>query len=310
MRTNKKYSFKEAVAILSQFLISKFSLWYFKNISSKKITLIRKQGIGDAIFATGLVEQFSNTYPNTTINLVANIPEVFKQKSKPTFSITDFPLVWMMYEQNDFSFLRKEDQHITKVIATHLGLDPNLNFSYSLPEVSSVDDSFIARYITGKNYIIIQPWAGKWNSDRNWTAEKWEMLVGQLNSKGHLVYQIGTKEEIGIKGALDLRGKATLSESFILIKHAAFFIGVNSFGEQAAACHNVPSVILYGPTHPIYSLNENQAAVFPGGTAMVKDLPTFIYKFEDTSLIEVASVLSKVEDLMSSHIDSELFPVK
>jgi ADP-heptose:LPS heptosyltransferase len=307
VRTNKKYSINEALAILSQHLISRFSLWYFKNISSAKITLIRKQGIGDAIFATGVLNQFSKAYPKTDIQLIANVPEVFSIKSKSSFSLADFPLVWMMYEHYDFSFLRKKDQHITRIIASLLGLETNLDFSYPLPENIRLKGSAIEEYIANKNYIVIQPWSGGWNSMRNWSKEKWEELVALLQAEGQLIYQIGSIAETHINGTIDLRGKSTIEESFLLIQHASLFVGVNSFGEQAAACYNVPSVILYGATHPVYSLNKNQTAVFANGSATFDQVESLSYQFQDTSLITVASVFDLVNAVLNdSRIDAKL----
>jgi ADP-heptose:LPS heptosyltransferase len=291
LRTNQKYDLLSGVAILVQFCISKLSLWYFKNISDNRITLIRKQGIGDAIFVTGVLETFIERYPDTKVTFVTNHPEVFGRSTETDFSIFSFPMVWLMYEHWDFNLLKRKDQHIKHIISSFLGLGLPVK-PYSLPQAGN---SILAELgIKEGQYIVIHPWAGSWNNKRNWDVEKWNYLVDGLANK--MICQIGSNKDLLIGGVIDLRGKTTVQESFTIIENAEFFIGVNSFAEQVAATYRVPSIILYGATHPIYSLNENQVAIIGNDCYRLDDLVNANFKFQKLSNIEVDKVLLAYEN--------------
>ena len=234
MRTNTKYNLSDGAAILLQFFIGRFSLWYFRNISNKRITLIRRQGIGDAIFCTGVLDEFKKKNTKTQVKLVSNHPNVFSHKS--------------------------ETERQLKAEADH--------------------DKFGLEFINGKKYIVIHPWAGHWNTQRNWSKGNWDTLVQMLREEGYLIYQIGGKEDLPIDGAMQFNGIATLEECFVLIKNAELFIGVNSFAEQAAGAFKVRSVVLYGPTNPIYSLNKNQVAISGNQVIDHSLLSNLTYEFD------------------------------
>lgn len=294
MRTNTKYSFRDATAIILQLVISKISIWYFKNINSKRITLIRKQGIGDAIFCTGVLKEFKKKYPKSKVKLVSNHPAVFDYPSVSSFSLTDFPFVWMTYGHYDFSVFRKTDKHITQIIAELIGLEathPLKNFI----NIKDLDfQEFISNHIANEKYIVIHPWAGNWNTKRNWVKKKWEELTQMLLAAGYLVYQIGGKGDPQINGTTPFMGSISLHESFMLIKYAKLFIGVNSFAEQAAGAFGVNSIILYGPTNPIYSLNFNQVAITGSGIVEYNRLSDLKYEFDSVANIDCTLIYQQV----------------
>lgn len=267
------------MAVLLQYFLSKLSLWYFRNVSQKKITLIRKQGIGDAIFATGVLRQFQIQNPDTKIKLVTNHPKIFTIPSHRSFAFKDFPWIWMTYAHYDFSFLRKTDKPIRQIIAEHLGLKESAEVHSEILLDESIYEDF-TRNFCGTGYVVIHPWAGGWNLDRNWSIEKWNSLVHVLTQTGLEVYQIGGGGDVAILGARPFQGRITLEESIILIKHTDLFIGVNSFGEQAAGVFGVQSLILYGPTNPVYSLNPNQIALSGNKVIDWNDLKDLEYTFE------------------------------
>ncbi len=297
MRTNRRYSIWESTAILTQYFISRISLWYFRKISSKRITLIRKQGIGDAVFSSGVVEEFVRQHPETSIKLVVSFPELFNKESQKSFSWKDFPLVWLMYEHYDFAPLKREDKHIKYIIAEHLGLRPDMTYDYEIALQENQHKSFRASYIDRIDYMVLQPWAGEWNRLRNWSKDKWEETIAKLETELP-IYQIGSKNDPLIDGAFDLRGKTSVLEGIFLIKNAKIFIGVNSFGEQVAGAYKVPSVVLYGPTNPMYSLNENQIAVFKDVRKAREELSQS-YEFSSLDNVDVDHVISSIEEVMS-----------
>lgn len=290
MRTNAKYGFRDGLIILTQFFLGKFSLWYFKRVNNKKVTLIRRQGIGDAIFCTGVLYQFKNENPNTQIKLVSNNPDIFEEKTNPSYSLADFPLVWLTYGHYDFPLLKRKDKHITKIIAEFLGISSREDCSPRIKLKEEQHHEFISNHIKTKNYIVFHPWAGKWNTERNWSKSKWDTLAKMLSDLGYDIYQVGGKGDLPIEGARHWNGIASLQESLLLIKNAELLIGVNSFAEQAAGAFKVKSVILYGPTNPVYSLNDNQVAISGKKVIDFKMLPGLKYKFDRVENISCSMV--------------------
>lgn len=298
MRTNTKYNLRDGASILLQFFIGRFSLWYFRNISNKRITLIRRQGIGDAIFCTGVLDEFKKKNTKTQVKLVSNHPNVFSHKSENTYSLSDFPFVWLMYGHYDFGVFRRKDKHITKIAAEFLGLPPDNNYDSQIEINETAHDKFVSEFIKGKKYIVIHPWAGHWNTQRNWSKGNWDNLVQMLQEEGYLIYQIGGKEDLHIDGAKPFNGIATLDECFVLIKNAKLFIGVNSFAEQAAGAFKVRSVILYGPTNPVYSLNKNQVAISGNKVIDHSLLSNLTYEFDIVDNINCRLVYEQAINLL------------
>lgn len=265
MRTNWKYSFKSALAINVQRIISKASLWYFKHISHRKVTFVRRYGIGDVIMSTYALNQFRNEHPDTEIILVTDYEEVFDKTFHTTnhLSWTQFPVIWLLYEHYDFGVWRKTDRPIPRIISEFVGSkcqDNQFQLSIHLNEKRYSD--FLERMVTNKKYIVIQPYASGWNSSKNWSTQNWQQLISRIKNLGYQIYHLGLEKDPQLSGVVDLRGRTSLEESFLLIKYSSFFLGVNSFGEQAAGAFNIPSIILYGPTNPVYSLNPGQAAIY------------------------------------------------
>ncbi|WP_323757930.1 glycosyltransferase family 9 protein [Roseivirga sp.] len=158
---------------------------------------------------------------------------------------------------------------------------------------------FLRDHVENKKYLVIQSGAGAWFQEKNWDQNKWLHLVEELKAMGYAVYHIGTQDNAPLEGVVDFRGKTNIYESLLLVKHAKLLIGVNSFAEQAAWVFNVPSVILYGPTNPRYSLNPGQVAVFSNQAFEYRDLYNLPYQFQNMNSIEVKTVLKAASTILN-----------
>jgi len=310
MRTNWKYSFKSALAINVQRIISIASLWYFKYISQRKVTFVRRYGIGDVIMSTYALSQFRNEHPETDISIVTNYKEVFDETYHTTHKLswTNFPVIWLIYEHYDFRIWRKTDRPIPKIISEFIGfrcLDDRIKLSIHIDE--SRHAIFLEKMVRNRKYIVIQPYASQWNTDKNWSTENWQELISRIQNFGYEIYHLGLEHDPSISGVVDLRGRTNLEESFLLIKHSSFFLGVNSFGEQAAGAFNIPSIILYGPTNPVYSLNPGQTAVYGNQKIdfeMVNDLKYTFGQINDIRLELVFDCFMEKLNLHPNHLNT------
>jgi ADP-heptose:LPS heptosyltransferase len=96
------------------------------------------------------------------------------------------------------------------------------------------------------------------SQNKSWPVENWERLV--LNNPQYNFLQIGLADEDVIRGAIDLRRKLTLRQSFGVIKTARAFVGVDSSLAHIAAATHTPAIVLFGPSTPMvwgYAENYN-----------------------------------------------------
>jgi len=93
--------------------------------------------------------------------------------------------------------------------------------------------------------------------NKEWYPDRWAKVVSYVNAQGYKVLQIGSQHEPCIPGAVNLLG-TTMRQAFALIKHAAFFMGIDSVFNHATNATALPSVILFGPTTPqVYGYPHN-----------------------------------------------------
>ncbi|MCR4279965.1 MAG: glycosyltransferase family 9 protein [Candidatus Komeilibacteria bacterium] len=263
MRTSKSVPWRYALNYRIQYLLSKLGVLWFHLFGRRKISFVSYYGIGDCIMGTGVVAAWKKKYPHCDITVITKHPEIYSgNKNVSTierkFRFRNWPVAWLMYEHNDLVGDNKT-VHIRQIMASMVGI--NKTEDNNLFVEKSEMPFFYEEHLQDKRYAVIQPAGGGWDRRRDWAEEKWSELIKRLESENYIVYIIGDqKGDLG--GGIDRRGRQSLTESMLMIKYATCFLGVNSFGEQAAAAFGVPSLIIYGPTHPGYSLNKGQLAIF------------------------------------------------
>lgn len=77
----------------------------------------------------------------------------------------------------------------------------------------------------------------------------WEKIVQYINGLGYAVILVGKDPEM-IPGA-EFR-KTSIREMIRLIRHAAFFIGIDSGPSHIAASLTIPSLVFFGAVNPLY----------------------------------------------------------
>lgn len=298
MRSNRPYNLREHFSAVRKYLITKLSLVFINLFHPSKVTVVRDGGLGDAIMATAVIGALKNKYTNTEFYLSARFPEIFSGYKFKNHSFFSFPIIWLSYTHYDFfPWTFRKPFHCSQIMAELAGLRFESKMTPKLSLNENMNDEFMRKYVADKKYLIIQPSAGDWFTSKNWSVAQWEELVSRLKVKGKLVYQIGTSDNVLISGAIDLRGKLTIEQCLLLIKYASVLIGVNSFAEQASWVFQVPSVILYGPTNPTYSLNPGQIAVSSGDMIMYEDISELNYSFSKMESISCETVLKAIDQV-------------
>lgn len=298
MRLNGSYHIKEHFSAIRKVLITRLSLWLLKFYKPRELVVIRDGGLGDCVMATSLVDALKEEHTASKLVISASFPELFTNYDTVSDSFFTFPVIWLSYTPYDFvPWVKKEPIHCSQIMAKFAGLRSELRVRPSLKISALNHKDFFAEYIEKNSYIVIQPTAGNWLKEKNWETTNWALLICELNKQSDIIYQVGAHGDPIIEGTIDLRGKTTVNESILLIKHAQLVVGVNSFAEQVAWSYDVPSVILYGPTNPRYSLNPNQMAVYSDQIVPYEMLKTKDYEFPSMQEIEVETVLRAVEQV-------------
>jgi ADP-heptose:LPS heptosyltransferase len=297
MRTNRGFSLLEYASAIKKLLLNKISLFYFENFNSTQITLIRDGGIGDAILATATIKSFIRKYPRAKIHLVTNTPQIFKGFNVSLRSNIEFPFVHLTYGHYDLPVLRSKVKHIKHIIADTLRVKLSIEDTYCINLDN--DKPHRTEELIPKTYVVLQPEASNWFKEKNWSPDRWENVVRALSDSGITVCQIGSEKDERIEGCKDYRGMLSLTQSLNLIKNARLLIGVNSFGEQAAAAFNIPAIILYGPTNPRYSLNQGQIAIMSQTVLDFDSIQNIDYVFKDLNDIPSELVINKLTSVLN-----------
>ena len=287
-RTSKKFDFRYFFFCLSKLIVNVISrlLVFWPGWST--ITFIRSGGLGDCIIAARVIKEWQLLNPRKKVRIISDHPEVFQQlgfeEIATKWSWSDWPMFHVLYEHYDWSVFRlSQNLNIGQIMSRQLGF--TLTTEFIIPTIKNKDENFEQQYINQKNYLIIHPFAGDWLLQRNWSAAKWQQLISYMNKDGWLVYQIGHQQDPLLPAVIDLRGMPwpLLNQ---LLARAKYFIGVNSFGEQLAGLYQLPSLIIYGPTNPVYSLNSKQKALFGNDQCIdYHQLSHLDYQFVSTDLV-------------------------
>lgn len=245
---------KEAVGSQLEeiYSIEQHADYSFYVIFKKKTTvnLLRPGSIGDVLISSVIIPGLRKKHGDCQIHYYTHMTEAVsmidgidgilhsseweKRLPGPSYCLNAYP-----NERGDMSPLKK---HLVEYYAELCDIPVNWNYSlkplngYSIP---GVDGDYISLHIkTG------------WSVYKEWDTAKWAFVVKELNLP---VVQIGGADEPYVAGAIDMRGKTTLSESSAIIKGAKLHLGVDSFTNHIAGAFKKPAVILFGSTSPIGS---------------------------------------------------------
>ena len=122
------------------------------------------------------------------------------------------------------------------------------------------ENSFFKKGLFKTDKIITVNPTSRCSKNQEWGWEKWGYLVRKFSN--YKFIQIVLSDEKLINGAIDYRGKLTLRESCIAIKHSIMYIGVDSFFSHVAAAFNTNSITLFGDSSPNINSHDNSTYIF------------------------------------------------
>ncbi|GEM_PF-2960859 len=235
----------------------------------KRILVKRGGAIGDVLMTLPAIRGLRHKYQSAFIVVETHYPELFELNPNLNEAVQaadnmEFDLyIKMKYE--DRYPLR---EHITDIFCRCAGVPPQ-GRTLELFFHSEEERMMLSRIKEIRKPIItIQPWAGYWTRNKDWTLDRWEKVVQMVKDACSVeVIQLGLGNEPLVAGAVDWRGKTTLRESALAIKYAALHLSCNSGSQQLAHAVGTPAVVLYGTTHPVGSGYAEQICLYGGKSA-------------------------------------------
>jgi ADP-heptose:LPS heptosyltransferase len=163
---------------------------------------------------------------------------------------------------SDDALLRTMDEYQLRSACTGLRVMPP-GLSISLRD----DDFQILKQLPkafmtvhhGAGGQFIERGKGKQNPwTKNWFVDRWAGVLEYLRSAGYEVIQLGVPYDGYIPGAVDLRGKTTITEAAAILKNALLHLDTEGGLVHLARATGTKSLVLFGPT-PVefYGYDDN-----------------------------------------------------
>lgn len=83
---------------------------------------------------------------------------------------------------------------------------------------------------------------------KNWFVDRWAMVRGFIKSNGYDVIQIGVLNDEYIPGAIDMRGKTSVTEAAAILKKSVLHLDTEGGIVHLAKAVRTKSIVLFGPT--------------------------------------------------------------
>lgn len=141
--------------------------------------------------------------------------------------------------------------------------------------------------IPESKYVVFHNAAEIPQKQYSYFQEVLELVLPKLRLENYQIYQIGDSNSVPLDGAIDLRGKLSLSQLNYLIKNCSLLVGNDTFSSHIAGSHGIPTVTLFGVT-----TIENNAPYWAYAYSIYlepdrKKYPPFLLKESKKSIDEI-----------------------
>ena len=134
--------------------------------------------------------------------------------------------------------------------------------------LSAEDESFPGAVIVKQAYAVICPFTTR--PQKHWVEGRWAQLAEQIQTQlGLSVIMLGGPADQAVAenivaandGIMNMAGKASLTQSAAMIKHASLLVGVDTGLTHMGIAFNVPTITLFGSTCPYTNTTRDNAYV-------------------------------------------------
>ncbi|HEY8898250.1 MAG TPA: glycosyltransferase family 9 protein [Niastella sp.] len=247
---------------------------------SKELIIVSAGGIGDAIVATPTYKALRQTYPHHRIivycvnekhyNVFLNNPHIDSLRMLKVKHMWKYPrhLYAYLFNRKSIQYRLMAFQHIPLTFIYDKNVKEIIPEIFDLP----VKDPKAELYFTHKEEEtakkLLEPFPcpilmhihSRASQNHHWELERWETLVKELPECTFI--QIGHVDEPYVKGAVDFRGKTGLREALCMLKFACSFVGVDSNFSHVTNAFDVPGVVLFGDSSPVFWGHSNNINIY------------------------------------------------
>lgn len=239
------------------------------------IIVKRTFAIGDVLLTTPIIRAIKEACPLSPIQVETKFPEVMRGnpnvKGCGVFTydngggiayspFEDGILVDldMAYENRPGMHILKAYEEVAREAIPGLGeIIPKTELFPSIgDDISGVMMANSAQLADGKKLCVIHcdktDWPGK-----NYPSEKILIVASAMERMGFTIAWVGGKKYFDApQGAIDLRGKTTITQLASVMRIAALFIGIDSFPMHCAQAMGCPTIGLFGVSSPECIMTE------------------------------------------------------
>jgi ADP-heptose:LPS heptosyltransferase len=255
------------------------------------VLVVIRGGIADHLLASSFISKVRKKFPKDKNRLVvlADYPEIYALKdisgnfvpvddridavywtkdTKSFYSSKHLKIV-ESFDNHPFKPIKKQERHYHQLEAWSVvnGFDPEAGgINYAITDIELARSEMMAK-IYPEGYVVVHPFSGSHpnfpnrNTERrDWDKTKWQMVINSI-SKLIPVVQIGLQGEHVFENLFSLVGFTSIRDAIAVIKKATMVVTVDNFSVQVAQLFNVPAVVLWGSTNPLYCGYTNQVNV-------------------------------------------------
>jgi len=250
---------------------------------NKEILVVTWGGIGDVLVCTPTLKAVKEKYPDFKLIVYCSRkyhPQVFKNnpyidsvrllKAKHMWRYPSH-LYAYLFNRNRFKYYHLFFQHIPpswiykktmKEIVPEIFTDLDIKLTDKKVQLflTKAEEEKARVCISAYKSPILMHIHSTSSSNHHWPLERWEALVKSLPEFTFI--QVGNVNERRVNGAVDLRGKTTVREVFALLKYAVSFVGVDSCFGHVTNAFNIPGVVLFSDSSPVYWGHENNINIY------------------------------------------------
>ncbi|MBU1707595.1 glycosyltransferase family 9 protein [bacterium] len=224
--------------------------------------VIRTEAIGDVFLASGAVPAIQKTHPDCEIvfctrhqSILQNIPGV-RCANAAQINKNEYEAVYdldLCYELNPTISIF---QSIANAVHTDVDeIRPRVFLSSA--EVAAAKETLKKQGICENEIIVaLQSSTGFWA--RNISDKVLNNIAGLfLENPSVRLIQLGSKDDMALRGVTDLRGILVLRESIAVLSLCSAFVGVDSSLLHIAKSFQIPSLSFWGAVHPVLRGRSN-----------------------------------------------------
>ncbi|HAA1524190.1 TPA_asm: CDP-glycerol--glycerophosphate glycerophosphotransferase [Campylobacter jejuni] len=270
------YTTNQVTPYIAKIMGFKNIYFTFRNIGDqiimmRSLELLHQKTKQNFLIGTTLPDLWKEVKFIKVMNLKEIKPHIYQKEQfdlMTSYGIKPIFLTQESFNKEKGKYIRTYGpSHIVANVCSKLGLEGDIVVDLNFP-LSEKEKTF-GRFVpeNRKQIAII---SGGLQRYKTYPFEKLQEIVNSLKDKYDFI-QIGTKRDLPLRGALDLREKLTLREVASTLYNSDLFVGGIGGLMHMANSVDCPSVVLYSEAEPDYMVNyNNNINVFPVDNVCVK----------------------------------------